>query len=129
MRRIKKRTSGMLLVELMIVIFFFTLSATVLIEGFFGAYRLSNEAQTATEVLNEAQNLADSLYAAEDARAEALLLGFQSDEEGLYLEQDGILYRVYLWQEGSLRGCRLEAWTEDELLLTLPCSRYMEVSP
>ena len=59
--------SNALLVELLIVVMFFMLSATVLLQVFAAARNQSRQAERMIGALNTAQNVADELYAAEDA--------------------------------------------------------------
>ena len=129
MRKTKKRTASMLLVEVMMVILFFALSITVLIEGFAGAYKLSLHARIASEALAQAQNIAETLYAAQDPEETAVQIGLEKQGGEWVLEQEEIQYRVTFQQEGNLREMQVEALYGEESLLTLPCSRYVEVTP
>ena len=60
--------SNALLVELMIVILFFMLSATILLQVFAASTNQSRNADITTRALTGAQNTADRLYAAPDAQ-------------------------------------------------------------
>ena len=61
--------SNALLVELLIVIMFFMLAATVLVQVFTTAEKQSRDSGQMIGTLNEAQNLTDQLYAADDPEA------------------------------------------------------------
>ena len=66
-----KNRSNVLLVEILIAVLFFMLSATVLVRVFVTARNMTLRAGVETQALAEAQNVAETLYAAEDP-AEAL---------------------------------------------------------
>ena len=61
-----KNKSNSLLVELLIVIMFFMLSGTVLIQVFAKAHELRERSARKMDALLFAQNTADTLYASED---------------------------------------------------------------
>ena len=58
-----------LLVELLLVILFFMLSATTIVELFAGAKHKTVQARATSEAIMEAQNIADDLYGADDPDA------------------------------------------------------------
>ena len=61
-----------LLVELLLVIFFFMISAAILVQVFADAKLKSRTAHATNASMLEAQNIAEDLYAAEDPDAERL---------------------------------------------------------
>ena len=69
--------SNALLVELLIVVMFFMLSSTVLLELYATSRNQSARAGALTQALNEAQNVADRLYTAQDADAALAEMGFE----------------------------------------------------
>lgn len=124
-----------LLVEILIAVLFFALSATVLLEVFVGARGKSDRAAVTNEALFAAQNLADTLYCAEDAEALLAREGFTEREDGWMRESGAYALTVTLDEEhfagGALRRASVRAWYGGETILTLPCARYQpeEVAP
>ena len=134
----KKHTSNLLLVEILIAVLFFMLSAVVLVKVFATARSVTERSAVETEALAEAQNVADALYAAEDADAWLAGEGYVHShgawskdygEYSLYVEaetentQAGELWkgRVSAFYRRRNTG---DARPTDEELFTLPCTRY-----
>lgn len=117
-----------LLVEILVAVLFFALSATILLEVFVGARNQSVRAEVTNEALFAAQNLADRLYEAEDAEALLRADGYAQAEGAWTLDCGAYALTVTLAEErltgGVLRGARVEAVRGGETLLTLPCARY-----
>ena len=70
--------SNVLLVEILIAVLFFMLSATVVVQVFVTARNLTVKAGVETRALAEAQNVAETLYAAKDADAALAAMDFRS---------------------------------------------------
>ena len=118
-----------LLVEILIAVLFFALSATVLLEMFVASRSQSAYAGLCGEALCTAQNLADELYAADDAQALLTQAGFAL-EDGVYTLEDGdytlaVTLAERQTQAGALREAEVSALRGDETLIRLPCSRYV----
>ncbi len=125
----KNNQSRALLVEILIAVLFFALSATTLLEVFVGARNQSLRAEIANEALFAAQNLSDRLYCAEDAESLLTQAGFSREQDGWMLNCGAYALRV-TWAEenyegGTLRSAKVCAQAGDETLLTLPCTRYL----
>jgi len=129
--------SNALLVELLIVVMFFMLSATVLLQVFMKARSQSLQAGALDDALNEAQNVADRLYTAPGGEADtaALLkeMGFDFDAAGGgFLERDEYKLLVYRNTEDRKAGLmdlyQVQAYQGDQLLFSLPVARYREAS-
>lgn len=126
--------SNALLVELLIVVMFFMLSSTVLLQVFATSRNQSARAGWLNAALNVAQNTADRLYAAEDAEdAEAVLrdMGFEADGDVWRLSADGFDLTVSSQEAqeeaGVMRRHQVKATHDAEVLLELPVARYREV--
>ena len=123
--------SNALLVELLIVVMFFMLSATVLLQVFSTTRSQSNRAGMLIEALNESQNVADRLYGAQDAEAALLEMGFISQSGEWRLEKNGYTITVTASEKSAPNGVmnrfEVRAVQNDEALLTLPVARYWEV--
>ena len=137
-----------LLVELLIVIFFFMLGASVLMQVFGKAHDLSTESKQMTQALAQAQSMADRLYAAEkpadmlaeqgfapcdDAQMEEINRLFpEADNTDYYeLEADGYRLVASVQEpadalEGALRRMQVSIIQDGYIRVTLPCSRYVE---
>ena len=124
-----------LLVELLLVIFFFMISAAILVQVFADAKLKSRTAHATNASMLEAQNIAEDLYAAEDPDAVLAGYGFAAQDGGWVLEKDGYLLKVTLREEetasGTLRTYEVSGVEGDKTLLTLPSARFIpkEVSP
>ena len=124
-----------LLVELLLVIFFFMISAAILVQVFADAKLKSKTAHATNYSMLEAQNIAEDLYSTEEPDAVLAGYGFTADEEGWILEKDGYQLKVALKEEktasGILRTYSVSGVEGDRTLITLPSTRFIpkEVSP
>ncbi len=124
-----------LLVELLLVIFFFMLAATVLVELFAGAKHKTIQAKATNNAIMEAENIADELYGSDDPDATLSALGFTSDGGVWKLEKDEYTLTVTQSEEaleaGTLRLFSITGTGDGKDLFTLPSTRYLpkEVSP
>ena len=125
--------SNALLVELLIVIAFFMIAGTTLLEVFTKAWEQGGHAGIVTHAINEAQNVAEHLYAAHDGQSELEALGFSLDgtmwvrDDGSYLleaQSETQMRTGGVWRKQEVR-----VTLEDETILTLPCSKYEEGEP
>ena len=124
-----------LLVELLIVVLFFMLASTTLIEIFGAAKQYSTRAGARNEALMQAQNLAETLYAADAPQDKLAELGFVQGEKGW--EKADELYRLAVscddeaHDAGILRRMTITALYNGEALFALPADRYIpgEVQP
>ena len=118
-----------LLIELMIVIFFFMLASTIMVEIFAGARQCSRLAENRSAALLEAQNLAETIYGGKPAEEVLAERGFREKEGFWQLEKDGYLLRVDCMTEildsGKVESCTIEAVDSDTLLFSVPCDRYI----
>ena len=133
-----------LLVELLLVIFFFMISAAILVQVFADAKLKSRTAHATNASMLEAQNVAEDLYVTDSPTAVLNGYGFNEKDGVWTLEKDGYLLRVTILEEetdsGILRKCDVsgvevthdQSGAEKETtLLTIPSTRYIpkEVSP
>ncbi len=123
--------SNALLVELLIVVMFFMLSATVLLQVFATARNQSAQAGRLTEALGAAQNTADRLYAAQDAGEALREMGFE-EKEGVWRlsgEEFDVTVAVEETQtaSGLMRRHQVQAVRDGQVLVDLPSARYQEV--
>lgn len=120
--------SNALLVELLIVVMFFMLTSSILIQVFAAAHNQSSRAELITSAVSQAQDIADSLYAADDPKAVLDSFGFE-DKDGIQtLETEKYRIEVSITEEnesaGNFRRQELRVMVGDETLVTLPCSRW-----
>ena len=125
--------SNALLVELLIVVMFFMLSATVLLELYATSRNQSVRAGAMTKALNEAQNVADRLYAAEDAEAALAEMGFTKDGEAWVNPGEDCVLKVSsasrTTESGIMLQWQVSAMRENESYFTLQVKKYQEVQP
>lgn len=138
----KRNRSNVLLVEILIAVLFFMLSATVLVRVFAAARNMTVRAAVETQALAEAQNVADTLYAADDADAALEQLEFKLyhgawtrsyGDYTLYVESNSVSAENGTMWRGSVRAFYHnrnieQVRPEDEELFALPCARYREVA-
>ena len=124
-----------LLVELLLVIFFFMISAAILVQVFADAKLKSRTAHATNASMLEAQNIAEDLYIAEDPDAVLDAYGFAEKDGAMILEKDGYFLKVTVREQetesGVLKTYDVSGVEGDKTLLTLPSTRFIpkEVSP
>lgn len=124
-----RRSSGAMLIELIVAVLSFTLCAALLVEIFSAALKNSRLAGAETKALAIAESAADTVYSlsgAQDAVREALTaLGFAETDEGYALETEAYTVTVrYSASETFLTGA-VTAVSGGETMFTLPLSRYL----
>ena len=124
-----------LLVELLLVIFFFMISAAILVQVYADAKLKSRTAHATNYSMLEAQNIADDLYAIDSPDTVLKNYGF-TEKDGVWtLEKEGytlqVTYREEETEAGILRTYNVSGLEGDKTLLTLPSTRSIpkEVSP
>ena len=136
-----RNRSNVLLVEILIAVLFFMLSATVLVRVFVAARNMTVRANVETRALADAQNVADTLYAAEDPDAALEAMEFRLyhgawtravDDYTLYVEGTEQPAEAGVFWKGNVRVFYNnrsvdQVRPEDEELFSLPCTRYREV--
>ncbi|MBR1820920.1 MAG: hypothetical protein IJ769_04780 [Clostridia bacterium] len=137
-----RNRSNVLLVEILIAVLFFMLSATVLVRVFVTARNMTVRSGVEASALAEAQNVAETLYAADDVDAALDAMQFFSSH-GSWSKDCGD-YTLYVVGSVEPMGAG-ELWSgevsafyklrnpdavrmEDEELFSLPCARYKGVA-
>ena len=124
-----------LLVELLLVIFFFMVSAAILAQVFADAKLKSRTAQATNSAMLEGQNIAEGLYSTDDPEALLTEYGFVSRDNVWVLEKKGYILQVTQKTEetdsGLIRNYEVTGIEGDKTLITLPSTRFIpkEVSP
>ena len=124
-----------LLVELLLVIFFFMISAAILVQVYADAKLKSRTAHATNYSMLEAQNIADDLYAIDSPDTVLKNYGFTEKDGTWTRETEGYTLQVTDREEeteaGILRTYNVSGLEGDKTLLTLPSTRYIpkEVSP
>lgn len=124
-----------LLVELLLVILFFMLGATTLVELFAGAKHKAIQARATNVAIMEAENIADDLYGAEDPDKVLQELGF-TKENDTWVRADkeyklNVTQKEEATEAGTLRTFTITGVADGTDLFALPSTRYLpkEVSP
>ena len=126
--------SNALLVELLIVIMFFMLAATMLLQVFTAARGQSEQSGQMISVLNHAQDLMDQLYAHTDADQLLAGQGFQPESEHSWSRQDenGLITHVNMNESaleyGTMRYYTVSISDGTQALITLNGARYREAA-
>ena len=126
-----KNRSNALLVELLIVVMFFMLAATVLMQVFAKAHNLTSQARVIASAVAEAQSQADRLSASDDPEAALTAMGYVKTNDGWTLEKADYTATVTLsdGEDGLTRQELTVRDSQGSTLLTLPCSGVREVLP
>ena len=137
----KKNKTNVLLVEILIAVLFFMLSATVLVRVFATSKSMTVRSGVETLALTEAQNVAETLLASDDPEAALTDLRFVSyhgawtrdyDDYTLYVSGESTPTEAGTLWDGEVRAYyktrdASAAMQEDTLLFTLPCALYKGV--
>mgnify|MGYP007070157646 CR=1 FL=1 len=137
-----KNRSNVLLLEILIAVLFFMLSATVLIQVFAAARNMTVRSGVESAAVADAQNVAEALYASEDVDMALKEMGFFSSHGAWSLDRGD--YTLYVagastpTEGGELWSGTVGAFyklrnpdavrMEDEELFSLTCTRYKEVA-
>ena len=117
-----------LLVELLLVIFFFMISATIVVQVFADARLKSRTARAINASMLEAQNIAEDLYASDHPDAVLADYGFVHQGESWILEKSGYRMTVTCLEEetesGILRTYDVSGTEGENTLLTISSARY-----
>ena len=124
-----------LLVELLLVIFFFMIGATTLVELFADAKHKTMQARATNVAIMEAENIADELYGSDDPEVTLRELGFVEKDGAWTLEKDEYTVSVTRKDEetevGLLRVFTISGTGDGKDLFSIPSTKYVpkEVSP
>ena len=137
-----KSRSNVLLVEILIAVLFFMLSATVLVRVFVTARNMTARSGVESAAVVEAQNVAETLYCADDIDQTLAEMDFISSH-GAWSKDCGD-YTLYVYgashndDAGELWSGTVSAFyklrnpdaarVEDEELFSLTCTRYKGVA-
>lgn len=123
------RRQNSLLVEIIIAVLFFALSATVILNVFATAYRQSAYAAACNAATAEAQNLSERVYICDSPEALLREEGFVEDAGAWRRNGDGYVLEVKLGgqyaEAGELRAITIRALQGERELISLPCVRYI----
>ena len=118
--------SNALLVELLIVVLFFMLASTVLLQLFTAARTQSRKAEDLSEAILLAQNIAETLYSGQGDGS------FVSSGERFFLPDSSLTASVESSFEqtdaGTLTRYTVSIFSGGELVFALPCAKYEEVA-
>lgn len=127
-----KKSNGMnaLLMELVIVLFFFVLAFTVLSQIYAHAFLTEQKAALKSEALFEAQNVSACLRGAREPRDVLKKQGFELTEAGWQKDFDGFCLQVQVEtdekQTGVCYRAEVEALYQEQTLFVLPASVYVQ---
>jgi len=124
----RSRSQNMLLVEILIALLFFVLCTAVLISTFAAARELSRRSETDNAAIVEVQNIADRMYAAEDAEALIAAEGFAASGDSWIREESGLRIEISIKEEnnttGMIKTADICAYDGERLIARLPFARY-----
>mgnify|MGYP005959906305 FL=1 len=133
---VKHNRQNTLLMEILIVVLFFALCSTVILNVFVGAHNQSVRAGAQADALIAAQSLADRLYAADERKDVLRQNGFAEDEDGAWHLHCGAYDLLVTLGEavcpaGTMETAQVTALRQEKALFSLPSARYVpeEVAP
>ena len=117
-----------LLVEIIITVLFFALSATVILEVFSTAYLQTVYADACNMAVAEAQNVAARIYVSESPEEMLGSEGFFAEGDVWQRDGDGYVLQVELsntsMEAGEMRRAQITALRGEEELVSIPCAHY-----
>lgn len=121
---------NLLLTELVIVILFFALSATVIVRLFMAAYAVSSRSEYTSTAVMETGNWAERLYAADDMEKLLLDEGFVFEDNSYCFEtESGLELSIELASTdnagGETRSASISASKNGEVYSQIECRRYV----
>ena len=133
----QRSRANALLIELVLVIFFFMLGSTVLVRLFADARHRTIQARATNDSIAAAQNVAEELYGAEDPEEWLAANGFaaaEADKTWTLADKEYTLYVTETSEEtkgGTIRTFTVSSTGDGKQLFTFPSTRYLpkEVSP
>lgn len=126
----KRYQGNILLIELLIVILFFSLSQVVMVRVFAAAHEKSHTSVQLRHALMACQDVAEQLSVSEEPDALLLRMDFNG-EDGTYFRCDENGFDVYVHCQreetaaGTLLTSTVTAQKENREILTLPVSLYV----
>ena len=123
--------SNALLVELMIIIAFFMLSATMLMQVFSAAKQQGDKADILNKALIDAQNIAEIMYTSDNSEEALAGMGFVCENGVWRMEADNTVTLVTLETQdlssGVMEKQNIRIFKGEEELISLPGAKYREV--
>ena len=130
------RRQNALLVEIIVAVLFFALSATVILEVFATSYLQTTYADACNKAVAEAQNLAARLYVTDAPEALLESEGFTFDGSiWRHLEDDDnesdnnyvlqISLDIAQLEAGEMRSAVITALRGERTILEIPCAHYI----
>ncbi len=138
-----RNRADLLLIEILIAVFFFMLSLTVLVRIFASARNTVYRADAETRALAEAQNVAETLYGADDPESVLKEAGYIASHGVFSRRFDDFAISVTVSRENTAAGVMHKAEVRgfcheddpeakrqsDEELFVLPCAWYLAGQP
>ena len=121
---------NMLLIELVIVILFFSLSQVVLVQVFSGAQAVTRNSERLNQATLKVQDLAEQLVHASDPEASLAAFGFTAQSDDLYTMAFGLGTELSAKIErttetfGVTIRVDLSAWYNEKEIFSLPAVNY-----
>ncbi|MBE5801433.1 MAG: hypothetical protein E7319_04010 [Clostridiales bacterium] len=127
----KRYQGNILLIELLIVILFFSLSQVLMVRVFASAHQKSQDSGMLRHALLACENVAEQLSVSEEPDTVLLRLGFNGqDGQYLYCHEKGFDVYVTCQRQdqpgGELLSSTITAQKDDDVILTLPVSFYVQ---
>ena len=123
------RRQNALLVEIIIAVLFFALSATVILEVFSTSYLQSTYAEACNDAVAEAQNLAALIYVCDAPDVLLESEGFALEGDIWQREEEHYVLQVALditqSDSGEMRKAQITALRGEKEILELPCAHYI----
>lgn len=125
----RAKSINALLVEIMIAVLFFALCSAVMLEMFAYTRNMSREVEISNSAMVYIQNMAERMYASDDARALLEDEGFYADGDVMRTECDGYSVTVDMNEEktdgGLIVSAEITAVGKNGEIAQIPFVRYI----
>ena len=118
-----------LLVEIIIAVLFFGLTATVILDVFATAYLQTTYAAACNAAMMDGQNIAARIYVSDAPDALLEAEGFIAEGDVWQRNGEGYVLEVKLGvkagETGELRTAQITAMRDEKAILEIPCAHYI----
>lgn len=119
--------SGIFLLELIIVILFFSIASTVCIEMFVKSYTRSNESTYLNKSIQISENIAESFKMNNESFDESSSTSYYYDKNGTVVSEENYTYFaiVHFSENELIKTAEIEVYMEDSFIYSLQVDKYI----
>lgn len=125
----RAKSINALLIEIMIDVLFFALCSSVILEMFLFIRNMSSDVENRNSAMIDIQNIAEQMYATDDALFLLENEGFCVDRDVMRIERDGYSVIVRASEVETVGGvifnAEITAMGRRGVIAQIPCARYI----